>query len=551
MNSQEEAVGISQFANPDILRFTGYLKKRYADFVVDEVDLDGKVAELTDVLIEDSAKPAVTEEPSEALDQDLGKLLKEELGDMIEDALVKDIMMLEEEPGEPVLSKSIPEKSDRTRFHSAIRKVFNGRLVTDTVDDRVRIMSKGTDPKRTKVDRRNFQDPNRLPMVKFVLWKEFMETLEAVQIIARKIGINPKDISYAGTKDRRAVTSQFVTIRHVNPAKIAGCNGAASGKIKISNARAVKEALSLGDLSGNRFTLLLRQVTASEDSSIRAALESLSTKGFINYYGLQRFGSMSVKSHDIGIQLLQGKWQEAIDLILGPRDDESDGMAREARRCWADQKDAKAAHDLFPFRYNAERQILWHFHKQANHNDLVGALLSVNRELRLMYVHSVQSLVWNRAVSERVKKFGLVRPIVGDLVMGEGIPPTLVTQNNIDQFSIYDVVLPLPGYDIKKPSGDLGVLYNKVLSEEFHLVSQDCFQPKSKALWDLPGAYRYIMAKPKSLQYSIGYYDGVNSDVAELKQNGGEFKAVRVSFELPTSSYATMAIREVMEVLLH
>lgn len=38
--------------------------------------------------------------------------------------------------------------------------------------------------------------------------------------------------------------------------------------------------------------------------------------------------------------------------------------------------------------------------------------------MRLMYVHSFQSLVWNRIVSRRIKTFGL-QPIEGDLVLSE------------------------------------------------------------------------------------------------------------------------------------
>ena len=82
------------------------------------------------------------------------------------------------------------------------------------------------------------------------------------------------------------------------------------------------EALKLGDLSGNRFTIIIRQVSESNDEIIRQGLDHLSCNGFINYFGLQRFGSCAeAPTHSIGKYLIQSKIKEAIELIMQPRSD--------------------------------------------------------------------------------------------------------------------------------------------------------------------------------------------------------------------------------------
>ncbi len=59
--------------------------------------------------------------------------------------------------------------------------------------------------------------------------------------------------------------------------------------------------MKLGDLNGNRFTIVLRQIKCKDDSIINEAVNSLAQNGFINYYGLQRFGTSSIPTHEIGM----------------------------------------------------------------------------------------------------------------------------------------------------------------------------------------------------------------------------------------------------------
>ncbi|CAN0065823.1 unnamed protein product, partial [Heterosigma akashiwo] len=58
----------------------------------------------------------------------------------------------------------------------------------------------------------------------------------------------------------------------------------------------------------------------------------------------------------------------------------------------------------------------------------LDGLLGLNKHLRLMYLHAYQSLVWNKAASYRISKFGTQAVIVGDLVMLDEVEEELADE---------------------------------------------------------------------------------------------------------------------------
>lgn len=133
----------------------------------------------------------------------------------------------------------------------------------------------------------------------------------------------------------------------------------------------------------------------------------------------------------------------------------------------------------------------------------VTFLGQIPRNLRLMYIHAYQSYVWNAIVSERIRKYGADKPVVGDLVFEiddiagqpldseeptaeddqEGtsttddpsnshkrsrkpwVPPLIksLTEDELDRYTIFDVIMPLPGTDVAYPGGPLGERYREYL----------------------------------------------------------------------------------------
>jgi tRNA pseudouridine13 synthase len=169
---------------------------------------------------------------------------------------------------------------------------------------------------------------------------------------------------------------------------------------------------------------------------------------------MQRFGTSSVSTAEVGVALLAGQWERAVELVLGPKAGEKADVAR-AREHWAKTKNARASLDKFPYSCTVERRLLGGIAQHGK--DYSEALRAVPYSMRTLYVHSYQSLVWNLMVSHRMT-LGL-SPIVGDLVLvanddpratvkrgdSKSIAVKVLREEDLADHTIYDVVLPLPG----------------------------------------------------------------------------------------------------------
>ncbi|KAF8505642.1 tRNA pseudouridine synthase D [Russula emetica] len=523
-----------------------------------------------------------------------------------------------------VTSEPFISKETRTSFHQSIRELFNGKLDSETdISESAnngggsRIVIRwarrgngggGRGGGRTERAPRGTYPP----YIHFTLQKTNRDTQDALQNLARILHIPVKDLSTAGTKDKRGVTVQRVSLlrgaKKVEDVwKLA--NGvptrhSADDAIRVRGERGVriadltyrKASLELGMLKGNAFVITLRNVQVDSIETLDQSMNSIKERGFINYYGMQRFGTAAIPTHSIGLALLKSDWHLAISLILRPRPGEHPDVLA-ARRAWLDDGDLDRALEILPRRVVAERCILESYKKQRGETrNALGALSTIPRNLRLMYVHAYQSYVWNAIVSERIKTWGAEKPVPGDLVLesgateqvavGDGMnvedgeanaqpdadvdepasgrkgnrkpwqPPRVktLTEEDVDKYSIFDVVMPLPGNDVAFPGGALGEKYREYLLRDG--LDPNNFQRRQKE-YTLNGSYRNILHLPKELSWSVLRYTDpdvplAQSDEDQLLGNEppapdpeGRFLALQIRLILGTAAYATMALREV------
>lgn len=88
-------------------------------------------------------------------------------------------------------------------------------------------------------------------------------------------------------------------------------------KIKLGSFERVFTGVRLGHLKGNRFSVALRFIPMEvEAAQIKTNIKHAKEHGFINYFGMQRFGCYSIRTHTIGVQILRQNWREVCRLIL-------------------------------------------------------------------------------------------------------------------------------------------------------------------------------------------------------------------------------------------
>jgi tRNA pseudouridine13 synthase len=434
--------------------------------------------------------------------------------------------------------------------------------------------------RKRKRDSRSDWGGGQNQYVKFALQKQNIDTHNALSMISKMLRINPKVFSVAGTKDKRAITVQWATAFKVLPEKLSTINSKARD-ICIGNFSYVQDQVRLGDLQGNKFVIVLRNVNGADQDQIQTAVNAVRSQGFINYYGLQRFGSSDSPTHWVGAALLRGKWDEAIKHIMAPapntREDISSALTK-----FLEGGDPAATLASLPTHLIAERIILNTLAQQGR-NALVNALLAIPRNLRTMYIHAYQSYLWNCAASERVARHGGTAVVVGDLVISrqimhafrkskvEGIdnlsssanlpdvsplaPVHVVTEEEAENktYSIEDVVLPLPGSRILFPANDIAHVYHQIAQQDGLSLTVDCHKVKEFSQSSLPGTYRHLIYKPHDLEYhATKYDDDKHNEDLELNfansNSAGRFLALKLSFTLPSSTYATMLIRELTKM---
>ncbi len=117
--------------------------------------------------------------------------------------------------------------------------------------------------------------------------KRRMTTEDVARALARSAGVRPRDVGYAGRKDRVALTRQWFSLPGVAPERLRGLAGEG---FRVLEAARHRHKLRTGDLAGNRFEVVVRDVAAPAAAAAAERLGGLVRNGMPNRFGAQRFG---------------------------------------------------------------------------------------------------------------------------------------------------------------------------------------------------------------------------------------------------------------------
>ncbi len=255
------------------------------------------------------------------------------------------------------------------------------------------------------------------------LTKKNWETQRVVREIARALGISHRRISWAGTKDKRAVTTQGISIYGVEPSDLDRVN---LNDVHLEVIGRSREPLSLGKHGGNRFLLWIRDAEGDLGTVVPTCTRQLS-EGTLNYYGVQRFGVLRPITHRVGEKILQGDYLEAVQVYVGlsfPREPET---TRAARNTFLATQDPRQALREFPVHLTYERAILHHL--VGSPGDPAGALRRLPPKLLSLFVSAYQSYLFNCALTERCESGAPLNiPVAGDHLIFADKRTDLVTE---------------------------------------------------------------------------------------------------------------------------
>ncbi|NLW83751.1 MAG: tRNA pseudouridine(13) synthase TruD [Phycisphaerae bacterium] len=355
--------------------------------------------------------------------------------------------------------------------------------------------------------------------------KRNMTTTDAISEIARRVGVRRIDVGYAGRKDARAVTRQWISMEHVDPEKVEAYRSRA---IRVLDVRRHENKLKIGHLAGNRFKLRVRNLNVSTDEALARAqdvMETLVRVGVPNYFGPQRFGYRQ-DTHILGLKAVKRDYKGFFDMLLGRPELDTEEVFIKARTLY-EQGDYKAAYETWLPNFRDHRYALKDLMREEG--DFEQAFLRFDRQLMGLFVAAWQSELFNRVLVRRMPHID--RLFNGDMAYKHDngacfrVEDAAVEQPRCDRFEISPTG-PLTGSRMAELT-DAAAVYEQPLIEALQLNIEDLQWLKH---YGGRGGRRPLRFQPKG------------ADVTSGSDEHGDYLQLR--FELPSGCYATTLLRE-------
>lgn len=366
------------------------------------------------------------------------------------------------------------------------------------------------------------------PFAVYRLSKTGLNTPDAVAHFCRALRMGPGAASYAGLKDKHAVTAQHVTVHAADLVAAKAMPDEQQGTgWRARRMGWSADALSASAIASNDFCLVVRSLRPASmiamDRAIAALQDSQGDRLLIaNYFGDQRFGSARHGQGFAAQALVAGEFVEAIRLLVGTPARKDQGRSRDfTRLCAAHWGDwSRLARDLpaCPERAPIERLAAGAAPAQA--------FAALPKFLQGMCIEAFQSLLWNETIR------GLIQANQGDVLqVDDAFGPLVfpVAAGVRDAWRALRVPMLAPGVQ---------------LEGEWAPHARTALEQRGLTLESLraPGLERPFFghaSRPMLVhasEFSVG-----DAQPDEVSDNGASRRTVR--FSLPRGAYATVVMR--------
>ncbi len=361
---------------------------------------------------------------------------------------------------------------------------------------------------------------NSGPYTLLKLKKRYWNTLDIIDFIARKFSVAKERFSRAGLKDRYSLSTQYLTFRGVFKETVEEKNF-----VLIPIGKVPKPILP-GDLRGNRFSIVLRDLNDAEIDRIYKNYPEICEFGFPNYFDEQRFGSARHRKGFFAKLLMLGHYQGALKLILCyPYKDDSKKVKIFKKYCaehWGDWTDAL---QYAPFEFKKILSFL-----KDNPRNYKNAIKNIDKDMLNLYLLAYQSYLFNEILYLIIKKYGQKTKEI-PYSMGS----YLFYHKLSDKKNMVDLKVPMIN-ETSKFSGPIGKMIMEVLERE-GVELRDFKLNKMR----FRGVRFKSFLRPAIIfpqDFSIG-----KAEQDEIYQNK---KKIYIEFFLPPGSYATILIKRML-----
>ena len=396
------------------------------------------------------------------------------------------------------------------------------------------------------------------------LTKENWDTHSVINEISRRLRVSRNRIGFAGTKDKVAVTTQKISIWGEDIAETE------LERLKIADVSlkligSSNKAVSLGDLHGTEFEIVIRDIEGSKEEikrKIAAITAEIENEGGVpNFFGVQRFGIRRPITHVVGKHLIRGEVKEAVlSYISDVFPDESEEAKQARRLCKEGElKGLKEGLKKMPPFLRYEKAMLNELVKNGrgresiNESDFLSAFSVLPKNLQKLFVHAYQAYLFNLVLSRRRMNQNLPfgEALVGDVVcfrdrfgladlhkdrMEKVTEDKIEAINRLIKRGRAFVTAPAFGYETEFAEGAEGEIERKVLDDE-------CVELNDFYIEKIPEISSKGIRRPVLVPVKV---ELSNEAISDDDMNPGRNK-VKLKFFLPKGSYATVVLREYMK----